>query len=48
MNGDVHARVRSRRRRPKLLQVDDLDRHAGQVMQQAFDVARELLPLYVL
>src|SRR5213594_852663 len=33
------ARVRSRRRRAKLLQVDDLDRHARQVMQQALDVA---------
>src|SRR3989442_7433443 len=39
VNGHVHARVRSHWRRPKLLQVDDLEGHAGQVTQQPFDVA---------
>src|SRR5439155_1423807 len=39
LNGHVHARVRSRRRRAELLEVDDVDRHTGELMQQSIDVA---------
>src|SRR5207247_9516222 len=39
LDGDARARVRAGRRRPELLEVDDLDGRSGELVQQAVDVA---------